>query len=124
MILDTNALSALIARDAALLRVLGNQALSIPVIVLGEYRYGLLQSRERALIGRWLDGFVTHCTLLSVEPATVPHYAAVRAELKKKGRPIPANNVWIAALTRQHARPLVSRDAHFDSVSSIERVYW
>jgi len=50
--------------------------------------------------------------------------AAVRAELKKKGRPIPANDVWIAALTRQHAQPLVSRDAHFDHVSSLERVTW
>ena len=51
-------------------------------------------------------------------------YADVRHELKRAGRPIPANDLWIAALARQHSMPLASRDAHFDFVPGIKRVNW
>jgi predicted nucleic acid-binding protein len=61
---------------------------------------------------------------LSVDEQTTIPYAAVRSELKKAGTPIPSNDVWIAALCRQHSLPLVSRDRHFDFVAGIERLDW
>jgi predicted nucleic acid-binding protein len=52
------------------------------------------------------------------------HYAEVRDELKRSGRPIPGNDLWIAALARQHALPLLSRARHFDFVPGLKRVAW
>jgi predicted nucleic acid-binding protein len=45
-------------------------------------------------------------------------------ELKRMGKPIPANDLWIAALCRQHSFPLSSRDRHFDVVPGIKRIEW
>ena len=56
--------------------------------------------------------------------ATVRHYAAIRQEQKGAGNPIPANDVWIAALARQHAMPVMSRDSHFDCVGGLSRRSW
>jgi predicted nucleic acid-binding protein len=44
--------------------------------------------------------------------------------LKQSGRPLPSNDLWIAALARQHRLPLLSRDGHFDFVSALQRIGW
>jgi predicted nucleic acid-binding protein len=61
---------------------------------------------------------------LAVDGDTADRYAEVRGELKQSGRPIPSNDLWIAALARQHALPLLSRDEHFDSVPGLRRIGW
>ena len=61
-------------------------------------------------------------TFFRVDEGTAEAYADVRDELKRSGRPIPGNDLWIAALARQHALPLLSRDRHFDFVPGIKRV--
>jgi predicted nucleic acid-binding protein len=48
-------------------------------------------------------------------------YASLRGELKRRGRPIPANDAWISALALQHRVPVLSRDEHFDEVPGLER---
>jgi predicted nucleic acid-binding protein len=98
--------------------------LSIPVIVLGEYRYGIAHSRSGARYEAWLVELVANCRVLPVDEDTAVAYAAVRADLKRAGRPIPANDAWIAALARQHAMPVISRDEHFDFVPKVKRVAW
>lgn len=50
--------------------------------------------------------------------------AQVRCELRQAGTPIPANDPWIAALSRQHGLPILSQDAHFDLVKGIQRLRW
>jgi predicted nucleic acid-binding protein len=125
VILDTNALSAVADGDTALEPLLQRASrLSIPVIVLGEHRYGISQSRERSLYEQWLIESLPDYSILLIDEETAIHYAAVRAEMKKAGTPIPSNDAWIAALCRQYALPLLSRDAHFDSVSGLRRIAW
>ena len=125
MILDTNGLSAVADGDAALEPILNRAAeLALPVIVLGEYRYGIRQSRERQRYEEWLTDSLPNYRILDVDQDTTIYYAALRTELKKAGTPIPSNDVWIAALCRQHALPLVSRDRHFDFVSRLRRIDW
>ncbi len=125
MILDTNALSAFVAQDAALLRVIRHTPeLTLPVIVLGEYRFGISQSRHRADYEAWLDRDLNLFSVLSIVEETTRHYAAIRLELKRKGLPVPANDAWIAALARQHRLAIVSRDMHFDAVHDLERIDW
>ena len=93
-------------------------------MVLGEFRYGIAQSRYRAHYERWLLQYLPEFRVLDIDERTTIPYSAIRAELKKAGSPIPANDVWIAALCRQHSLPLISRDQHFDSVPGIRRLAW
>jgi tRNA(fMet)-specific endonuclease VapC len=125
LILDTNALSAAADREpAALELVAGAERLAIPVIVLGEYRLGIAQSRHHTSYKNWLRDWIEAVTVLDIEEETTQHYAAIGLALKKKGRPIPSNDLWIAALCRQHSLPIVSRDRHFDLVEGIQRIDW
>jgi tRNA(fMet)-specific endonuclease VapC len=125
MILDTNALSAAADNDPATIAHLSHaDQLAIPVIVLAEYRYGIAQSRNRAAYANWLKALLNDCLVLDINEASTHHYAEITLELRRKGTPIPTNDIWIAALCRQHALPLLSRDRHFDPVAGIKRVSW
>ena len=125
MILDTNGLSALAEGEPGLEPLLRRAAqVAIPVIVLGEYRYGISQSRNQLQYEQWLAEYLPSFRILDVDERTTISYSAVRRELKKAGTPIPSNDVWIAALCRQHALPLLTRDRHFDAVSGITRLDW
>ena len=125
MILDTNGLSAMADGDTSLEPLLQQAAeIAVPVIVLGEYRYGIRQSRHRIRYERWLAKVLAGCRVLAVDEETAGHYAEIRDELKRSGRPIPGNDLWIAALARQHALSLLSRDQQFDFVPGLKRVGW
>jgi predicted nucleic acid-binding protein len=125
VILDTNALSAFVDGDARVGDTLLTQArAAIPVIVLGEFRYGIAQSKRRSSYEAWLESYLTHFDILSVTEQTAVSYAALRVALKQSGRPIPANDAWIAALALQHRLPVLSRDEHFDAVPGLDRRSW
>jgi len=125
VILDTNAISAIFAGDEEISALLvGAVRHHLPVIVLGEYRYGLARSRRRRSLRSLLDRMERESIVLAIDAETAKHYAAVREELRKLGRPIPENDVWIAALATQHREPIVSRDAHFDFVAGVTRLSW
>jgi predicted nucleic acid-binding protein len=98
--------------------------LAIPVIALGEYRHGIARSRLAVIYGKWLEEFLTTCQVLDVTNETSHHYATIHLELKQIGKRIPVNDIWIAALCRQHNLPLLSRDRHFDVVRRLKRVGW
>ena len=125
MILDTNALSAFIDGEPAVgVRLSSETHVAIPVIVLGEFRYGIAGSRYRDRYERWLTDHLSTFEILGVTEPTTLTYARVRASLKKLGRPIPANDAWIAALALQHRLPVMSRDEHFDAVPGLRREAW
>jgi tRNA(fMet)-specific endonuclease VapC len=125
VILDTNGLSAIAEGEPSLEQLLRKtHQISIPVIVLGEYRYGISHSRDRQRYEQWLTEYLQMFEILDVDEGTSVSYAAVRSELNKAGTPIPTNDVWIAALCRQHSLPLLSRDRHFDLVSGVQRLSW
>jgi predicted nucleic acid-binding protein len=123
LILDTNGVSALADGNAAFeAAARGVTRFSIPVIVLGEFSFGILRSRHRARYESWLAQLIEASVVLDVDTGTAEHYAALRESLRRRGRPIPSNDAWIAALALQHALPLLSRDAHFDEVAGVHRV--
>jgi tRNA(fMet)-specific endonuclease VapC len=125
MIVDTNALSAAADDDPAVIALLADaDQVAIPVIVLGEYRYGIAQSRNRSSYANWLKGLLQDCLVLDIYEPTTHFYAEITLELKQKGKPIPSNDIWIAALCRQHGLPLLSRDRHFDLVAGTKRIAW
>lgn len=125
MILDTNALSAVADNDGEAVRIFSQAAsMELPVIVLGEYRFGIAHSRRRKEYEKWLGELIAASRILPIDQETSVHYARIRAELKKAGQPIPSNDLWIAALCRQHRLALMSQDRHFDAVRDLERAGW
>lgn len=125
MILDGNAVSRLLEGDPALERVLAAEMRhELPVIVIGEYRYGLARSRLRRRLAPLLDELIRESTVLSIGLETATAYAAVREALRAQGTPIPENDVWISALAIEHGLDIVSRDRDFDHVAGVRRRGW
>lgn len=125
MILDTNAVSGLFAGDESLASVLaGTSRHHLPTVVIGEYRYGLARSAKREPLETLLKTLIARSMVLPIDLATTVHYAAVRDGLRRRGTPIPENDVWIAALATQHGLAVVSRDEHFDRVPDLVRRGW
>jgi len=125
VILDTNALSAFVDGESGVGELLRRQArAAIPVIVLGEFRYGIAQSKHRSAYEAWLESWLPSFEVLPVTAQTTIAYAALRSQLKRAGRPIPANDAWIAALALEHGLPVLSRERHFDAVPGLERAAW
>jgi tRNA(fMet)-specific endonuclease VapC len=125
LILDTNALSAYLDNTPGAVEIVSAaHELAIPVMVAGEFAFGIAKSRHRQAYERSLQRMLDRCTVLDIGMETARHYAAVRLELKSAGKPIPANDLWIAALSRQHATPVMSRDSHFDFVAGLRRLTW
>ena len=125
MIVDTNSLFAAADDDPSVIAILARaDQMEIPVIVLGGYRYGIAQSRHRTTYENWLAGLLRDCTVLDINEPTTKHYAEITLELRRKGKPIPTNDLWIAALCRRHSLPLLSRDRHFDLMTGLKRLAW
>lgn len=125
MILDTNALSAF-AEDVpgVVDQIAGADELHVPVIVLGEYRFGIATSRQQRQYVAWLARGRSFWNVLAIVEETTIFYASIRQQLRKAGTPLPSNDVWIAALAQQHGLPILSRDTHFDAVPGVVRLSW
>jgi len=125
VILDTNALSAWADGDPAIEPLLRTASrLVIPVVVIGEFEFGIRQSRHASRYAEWLNVNLDTVEVARIDRAIASVYGAVRLELKQAGTPIPINDTWIAAVARHERLPIISRDGHFDAVRGVERVSW
>jgi predicted nucleic acid-binding protein len=125
VIVDTNALSAMADAEPGIEeKVSKARQLAIPVIVLGEYWFGISQSRQRTEYERWMNNSLPSCRILEITAETAAKYAEIRSEVKRSGTPIPTNDAWIAALCRQHSLPVLSKDRHFDAIKGVFRIEW
>ena len=123
MILDTNALSAWVEGLATVEAAFRSaERLVVPSVVLGEYYFGIRQSRYRSRYEEWLRRYLPLADIAAVTSVTADAYADIRLELKRLGTPIPPNDAWVAALARQHALPVLSNDTHFDVVAGVRRI--
>jgi len=68
-----------------------------------------------------VERLVSRFRALDITAATAAVYARLRLDLKEKGRPIPENDLWIAALCVEHQVPLATFDRHFDVIEELER---
>ncbi|MFP4351216.1 MAG: type II toxin-antitoxin system VapC family toxin [Puniceicoccaceae bacterium] len=125
MILDTNAVSDWWRGTPALVRLLRRtDAIHLPAPVLAEYRFGILKSRHQEKMEIWFEEAKRSATLLPVDAQTADCYASLRLALEMKGKKIPMNDLWIAAIARQHKLPILSLDTHFDLITGLERLTW
>jgi predicted nucleic acid-binding protein len=79
---------------------------------------------EPAAYEACLNSQLSHFDILAVTEQTSVAFAALRVAHKRSGRPIPANDAWIAALALQHRLPVLSRSEQFDVVPNLARTGW
>ncbi|MGL5192193.1 MAG: type II toxin-antitoxin system VapC family toxin [Chroococcales cyanobacterium] len=124
-LLDTNIIIALFAEEALVKTNLGQAStVFIPSITLGELYYGARKSgRTQANLSK-IDELVASSSILVCDAETAEEYGQVKNELRRKGRPLPENDIWIAALALQYDLILVTRDAHFQEIDNLQVVAW
>lgn len=117
--------SAFADEDPGLLTILHrSRQVSLPVIVGGEYRAGIAQSRHGSRYEAWLERFLADCAVLDISEETICHCVTVVLDLKRVGKSIPVNDLWIAALCRRYVLPVVTRDQHFIVIPNPQRLGW
>jgi tRNA(fMet)-specific endonuclease VapC len=96
----------------------------LPVPVVGELHYGALNSRKAEDNLAEVERLVARCRVLDITAATAVVYARLRLDLKMKGKPIPENDLWIAAVCVEHDVKLAAVDGHFDEIDGLQRFEW
>lgn len=122
ILVDTNAYVALLRGDEDVAEVVGYaDRLYLNSVVLGEllsgFAVGNREARNRMELTRFLES--PRVAVVPVTAETADSYALVYAGLRRKGQPIPANDLWIAASALEHGLALLSLDAHFAQVDGL-----
>ena len=124
-LLDTNIVVRLLNGDAVIENRMENaDEPFLSVVALGELLFGAYKSqavRKNTLRIRKLAERVTG---LVCDESTANEFGLIKNALRAKGRPIPENDVWIAAQARQHRLTLVTRDNHFNAVDGLQIERW
>jgi tRNA(fMet)-specific endonuclease VapC len=123
--LDTNRYTDLCRGDRTVIEAVEMaDEVWLPFVVVGELRAGFAAGsqgpRNEAVLRRFL--LKPGVGILYAGEQTTHHYANVYRQLRKQGTPIPANDMWIAALVLEHSLVLAARDAHFDTLAQLVRI--
>src|SRR5665647_3561932 len=116
LLIDTNVYVAFKRNDlnvTDLLRQADSIALNTAVMgeLLAGFKGGIREAANRKELDQFLDS--PRVELLALDESTADFFALVFNNLKKIGRPIPTNDIWIAASTMQYGRTLATLDSHF-----------
>ena len=125
-VLDTNVAVPLLDGDRSVKHQLETTPLEVglPCIVVGELRYGATYSARVASNLMRIDELLTDLVVVDCTVETAAIYARLKAGLRRTGRIIPDNDIWIAAIALEHDAALVTRDAHFDAITELPTVRW
>ncbi len=124
-LLDTNIVIDFFGNDQKIRSEMERLAIvSIPLIVLAELYAGAFSSNRQEKNIRQINEFVKDCKIILPDEETAFVFGKIRADLKLKGKPIPENDIWIAAIAIQHNLTLISRDKHFSEVKKLEVLSW
>jgi tRNA(fMet)-specific endonuclease VapC len=124
-LLDTNTVIRLFAHDRAVEGLFdADPEVCLPIFVLGELYYGARKSRRVRENCHKIDDFASRVEVLLGDIDTAREFGKIKYELQLKGRMIPENDLWIAALARQLNLTLVSADRHFKEVDNLRLEQW
>ncbi|MBW4671800.1 MAG: type II toxin-antitoxin system VapC family toxin [Cyanomargarita calcarea GSE-NOS-MK-12-04C] len=123
--LDTSVAVRFLNGDVAIAeRVLALPEIILPMVVVGELLFGAENStRPLQNLPRYLE-FMAACLVVPLTRETAAVYARTRLALKRKGRPIPMNDIWISAQCIEHSWVLVTDDTDFDYVDGLLLEHW
>src|SRR3990172_1394494 len=121
--LDTNIVIRLLKNDKAVVNLLSRKSMIyLPIPVTAELLFAAKNSGRPKDNLKTYNEFIDPCRVLNITRKTADRYSTVRLQLKQKGRPIPENDVWIAAVCIENDLPIITPDTHFDNVEGLEVV--
>ncbi len=124
-LLDTNIIIAFFKSDENVQNHLAQSTeVFVPVIALGELFYGALHSSQVDKHLQQVQDFASDASVLLCDCSTAEEYGQIKNELKTKGNPLPENDIWIAAIARQHNLTVVTRDQHFKLIDALPIEEW
>jgi len=91
---------------------------------LGNCNFGAQKSGQAKENLARIDEFASDSVVLGCDTQTARRYGEIKYTLQAKGRPIPENDIWIAAIALQHDLTLVTRDAHLGEIASLSTAAW
>ncbi len=123
--LDTSAAVRFLNGDTGITqRVLTLPEIVLPMVTVGELLFGAENStRPLQNLPRYLE-FISACVAIPLGRQTATTYAHTRLALKRKGRPIPMNDIWIAAQCIEHDWILITDDSDFNYVDGLMLEHW
>ncbi len=119
IIIDTNFYVAFKRGDEAAIQALKKaEYIAVNTVILGELLAGFRGGSKEKQNRKELDAFFDspRVDLLPIDDGTAEFYAQIFSELKEKGRPIPTNDLWLAASALQHGLALATYDSHFSNI--------
>ena len=124
-LLDTNIISALFKGEAVIANKIDEAAnVCIPVITIGEIYFGAELSNNSFEYIRDIEKLKTSYPVCIIDNDACRHYAFIKARLGKKGKPIPENDIWIAAIALQNNLIVATRDNHFFEIDGLSVEVW
>ena len=126
ILLDSNAYSNLKRGHHGVARIVrGAERILVPHVVIGELLHGFRNGSRQESNTRELHAFLDnpYVSIAAMSLTTADRYARITTALRARGRPIPTNDIWIAAHTMETGADLVSFDRHFDHVDGLAWIH-
>ena len=124
-LLDTNIIIALLEGDDAVLSHLDlAPEVFVPAVALGELFFGAAKSGRPSENTARVERFASGRAIVSADLDVARECGRLKQQLKTKGRPLPENDIWIAAAAKFHGMVLVTRDRHFREVEDLHTADW
>ena len=129
-LLDANILSDFVrhrhgrvARHLAALRDRGEKDIAISIIAAGQLRFGI-EKRSSQRLTRRVEQVLAAIDVLPLTAPADAIYGRLRADLERRGQPMGASDLWIAAHALATGHILVTDDRGFDRIAELECENW
>ena len=122
LLLDTNAyVDLMLGRPEVGDRIRRSERIYLSAVVAGELIFGFRNGRRYESNMRMLEEFLAnpYVEFLPVTMTTADRFGRISGELRRKGKPIPTNDIWIAAHAMESGAELLSSDVHFGLISGL-----
>ena len=125
-LLDTNIIAAWLKGEKGVTDKIAKdkRQIQIPVIVIGELYYGAMYSTHTQKNVEDIETIISNFDVLPIDVDTTIVYGEIKAALRKKGKPLPENDIWIAAIAQRYKLTIITRDKHFKEIESITVKSW
>jgi len=125
VVLDTNIAIAFMAGDRLIRqRIADADQVILSIVVVGELFFGAHRSGRLEHNLKRAEELAANSEVVDVTMETARNYGVIKTALRRKGTPIPDNDIWIAAVAQQYGAAIATRDSHFDSVENLAVVRW
>jgi tRNA(fMet)-specific endonuclease VapC len=125
ILLDTNIISAWLKGEKVIVdKIDESNEVYLPVQAVGELYYGAQYSTNVQFNIENITRLTSFYPVMNTNQQTALIYDNIKALLRKRGKPIPENDIWIAAIAQQYDLSLITRDRHFDEIKGLSVENW